>query len=100
MHAERVQALYIKLHQLGSSVSGGHVGAIGRRHVFESEPEWKLYRGVVDALQRTSPWRERLTRTEIESYVNDLISFQASGQTAEQFAAMLATMEEALESQG
>ena len=51
-------------------------------------------------MQRTSPWRERLTRTEIESYVNDLISFQASGQTAEQFAAMLATMEEALESQG
>lgn len=100
MRTERVQALYIKLHQLGSSVSGGHVGAIGRRHVFESEPEWKLYRGVVDALQRTSPWRERLTRTEIESYVNDLISFQASGQTAEQFAAMLATMEEALESQG
>lgn len=100
MHTGRVQALYVKLHRLGAAVSGGQVGAIGRRHVFESETEWELYRGVIDTLQRTSPWRERLTRAEIESYVNDLISFQASGQTAEQFSAMLTTMEEALRTQG
>lgn len=99
MHPKRVQALSAKLHRLSAAVSGKQTGAIGRRHVFESEADWELYRGVIDTQQRTSPLRERLTSGEIEGYVNDLISFQANGQTAGQLSMMLATMEGALDTQ-